>query len=241
MRGPRGNRGAIVVRVGRPEELFHVLWTGRRRTGPQPTRFWGLWSIGLGVLTFVSGGFLIAMFASLGLGRGAAPWGPINDLLSAIGNLMLAALIPVLSRRAVRRPWEGLGVRLLSGVSVVSAISGFLLVAQRLGFEASTAVSMVAIVLQVLWMGWLSSRFAEDPAVPRLVVTLGLAFAAAMLAGLGLVGAGLALGWDSPIGLVFVVPGAALGGVAWLAWPAWYVLLGRSMLRPGDPPRPGQH
>lgn len=198
-------------------------------TGPEPTRFWGQWSIFLGILTFTSGLFLLLMFISLGLGRSAAPWGPINDVLGALANLMLAALIPELSRRAVELPWERSGVWLLSGGSVVAAAAGFLLVAGKMGFSQSTAVSMVVIVLQVVWMLWLNRRFLRDPAVPILVSRFGITFAVLMLAGLLLVGLSFAAGSGTPMAKALQAAGGVLGGGAWLSWPAWFILIGRHM------------
>lgn len=206
-------------------------------TGPDPTRFWGQWSIILGVLTFTSGLFLLLMFISLGLGRGAAPWGPINDLLGGLSNLLLAALIPVLSRRAVGLPWERSAVWFLSGASVVAAASGFLLVAGKLGFEQSTAVSVVVIMLQVVWMLWLNRRFLRDPAVPTLVSRFGIAFAVLMLAGTLLLGLSFAAGSGTLTAKVLQVTGGTLGGAAWLSWPAWFILMGRHLKGSTRPPR----
>jgi hypothetical protein len=221
-----------MVRIGRLERHVQVVRPGGQPTGPEPTRFWGQWSIVLGVLTFTSGLFLLLMFISIGLGGSPAPWGPINDFLSGIANLLLAALIPVISRRATRGRWERYGVWLMATTSVVGAASSFMLVAGRLGFEQSTAVSIAVIVLQVLWMFWLNRRFITDPDVPRRVSRFGIAFAVSLLAALilfsisFLVGAGT---WATVLQAV----GGGVGGVAWLSWPIWFIFLGRHIARVG--------
>lgn len=220
-----------MIRIGRVDEYVHVVRSADAPTGPEPTRFWGQWSIVLGLLTFTSGLFLLIMFISLGLGRGPDPWGPVNDFLSGVANLLLAVLIPVLSHRAARLPWERLGVRVLAAASVVGAMAGFLLVARLMAFEQSTAVSIAVIVLQILWMLWLNRRFLDDPTVPRAVSRFGIAFAVSLLAALGLFGASFAAGPGSLVGTVLQSLGGVLGGVAWLSWPLWFIMVGRHLKR----------
>ncbi len=222
-----------MVRIGRLETPVQVVRPGGQPTGPEPTRFWGQWSIVLGVLTFTSGLFLLLMFISIGLGGSPDPWGPINDFLSGIANLLLAALIPVVSRRATRGRWQRYGVWLMAGASVVGAASSFLLVAGRLGFEQSTAVSIAVIVLQVLWMLWLNRRFSTDPGVPRRVSLFGIAFAVSLLAALVLFGTSFLVGAGTAVSTVLQAVGGAVGGVAWLSWPIWFVFLGRHLARIG--------
>ena len=220
-----------MVRIGRLEKPAHVIRPPGQHTGPEPTRFWGQWSIALGLLTFTSGLFLLLMFISLSVGGSAAPWGPINDFLSGITNLMLAALMPVLSRNAARGRWERYGVGLVAGTSVVAAASSFMLVAGRLGFEQSTAVSMVAIVLQVAWMFWLNRRYFADPDVPGRVSRFGITFAAALLTAMAVFGASFALPPDTLARTVLQWVAGSGGGVAWLSWPLWFILLGRHLTR----------
>lgn len=198
-------------------------------TGPFRSQNWGRCLTGLGVVTFASGGFLAAMFVSLGSGHSAAPWGPINDALGALSNVVLAAAIPMLSRRAARRRWERMLVRGAAGVLVVAAISAALLVAGVLAFEPSTVISMVAIGLQMVWLLWLNRRYAADPEVPVAVHRFGSVVAVTLLAGLALVGASFAFPWGSPAAYALLIPGVLGGGIAWLGWPAWYLLLGRHM------------
>lgn len=223
-----------MVRIGRLEKPVQIVRPDDRPAGPDPTRFWGQWSMVLGVLMFTSGLFLLLMFIAIGLGGSPSPWGPINDFLSGIANLLLAALIPVISRGAARTRWERSGVRLLTGASVLGAAASLLLVAGRMGFEQSTAVSVLVIVLQVLWMLWLNRRFRTDPGVPRQVSRFGIAFAVSLLAAMLLFGASFAV----PTGMArtaLQIVGGAVGGVAWLSWPIWFILVGRHMARPGRP------
>lgn len=102
----------------------------------------------LGVVMLASGAFLAVMFISLARGGSASPWGPINDLLGAAGNVLLAVLVPRLSRRAARTRRSRTFVRVVATASVAAAASGVLLVARVLPFEPSTAISIVTIVLQ---------------------------------------------------------------------------------------------
>ena len=124
---------------------------------------------------------------------------------------------------------------LMAGASVVGAAASLLLVAGRLGFEQSTAVSVIVIALQVLWMLWLNRRFLTDPGVPRQVGRFGIAFAVSLLAAMVLFGASFAIPTGPMARTVLQIVGGALGGVAWLSWPIWFILVGRLMARPGRP------
>jgi hypothetical protein len=198
---------------------------------PEPNQTDAIRLVGLGVVMLASGAFLLIMFISLATGGSAAPWGPINDLLSAAGNVLLAALLPRLSRAAARTGRARGFVRVVVGASLVAAASSVLMVAGVLPFEPSTAISIVAIVLQSAWMAWLNTAWSRDPRMPRRVARMGAAVGYGLLAGLGLVGASLLLPWGSAAANALLIPGVALGGVIWLVWPLWFVLVGRHLLR----------
>lgn len=203
------------------------------------TAAWGRLAIALGVAAFASGAFLIAMYVSLATGGSASPWGPINDVLMALVNLGLVGLVPWLGLPLARSGVERGFVWAVAGVGLVAALGGLAMVAGLLAFEVSTAISVGCILLQVLWMYWVNRRLAAEGRAPRVVSRFGLAFAVALLVGFVLVGAsfglgallGAALPWEHPVALVPLVVGAGLGGIAWLVWPAWYLLLGRHLLR----------
>ena len=187
--------------------------------------------VALGVVTFISGGFLAAMFTSMAQGGSAEPWGPINDTLSAGGNVALAVLVPVLSRRVARTGRARVFVQVVSAASLAGAASGALLVAGVLPFEPSTAISIVVIVVQSAWMLWLNRAWAGDPGLPRIISRFGTAFGAGMLGGLTLVGASLLLPWGSPAAKALLIPGVAVGGVMWILWPLWFIKVGRHLRR----------
>lgn len=198
---------------------------------PIPSRVWGRWTVTLGVVTFISGGFLIVMFVSLSQGGSAAPWGPINDALSAGGNVILAVLVPYLSRNAASTQGGRAFVRLVVAACLAAATAGLLLVAGVLPFEPSTAISMVAIVMQCAWMIWLNRAWLRDHRMPRRLARFGVAFGLGLLAGLALTGASLLLPWGSVAANVLLVPGLVLGAGMWIIWPLWFVMLGRHLSR----------
>lgn len=235
-----GHRNRRFLRTDVTSLSTEAVTSTEAAAGPPRSPVWGRTLTGLGVLTLASGGFLAAMFASLAAGGSAAPWGPINDGLSAVGNVVLAAAIPMLSRRAARRRWERVLVRSTVAVSLAAAVSGALLVAGLLAFEPSTAVSLVCIVVQIAWLWWLNRRYATDPEVPRPVHRFGTFVAATLLVAFALVGASFAFPWGSAAAYALLIPGVVGGGLAWLGWPAWYLLLGRYLAAaaPAEP-RPG--
>jgi hypothetical protein len=198
---------------------------------PEPDQSDAARLVALGGVMLASGAFLIVMFVSLARGGSAAPWGPINDLLSAAGNVLLAILVPRISRGAARTARERGFVRLIAGTCLVAAASGVLLVAQVLPFEPSTAISMVAITLQAAWMAWLNTAWSRDPRMPRSIWRTGGGVGYGLAAGLALTGASFLFPWGSTAAKTLLYPGVAIGGALWLAWPLWFVLLGRH-LRP---------
>jgi len=201
---------------------------------PQPDLIRGRWTVALGVVTFVSGAFLIVMFVSLSQGGSAAPWGPINDALSAGGNVILAALVPYLSRGAARTRGSRAFVRVVGAATLAAAASGLLLVAGVLPFEPSTAISMVTIVLQCAWMIWLNLAWLREGRIPRRISRFGMAFGVGLLAGIALVGGSLLLPWGSWAANALLIPGVVLGAGMWIVWPLWFVLLGRHLSRTAE-------
>lgn len=198
---------------------------------PEPNQSDAARLVALGVVMLTSGAFLIIMFVSLARGGSAAPWGPINDLLSAAGNVLLAVLVPRLSRRAARTRGQRGFVTLITGACLVAAASGVLLVARVLPFEPSTAISIGAIALQMAWMAWLNTSWSRDPGMPRSVWMTGAAVGYGLIAGLALTGTSFLLPGGSIAAKALLYPGLAIGGAVWLAWPLWFVLLGRHLHR----------
>lgn len=205
---------------------------GRDSPAPAASAGWARWSVGLGVLLFVSGAFLVVMYVSLALGGGAAPWGPINDALAAGGNVILAALVPYLSNAAARTPTARWFVRTVVAASLAASAAGLLLVTRLLSFETSTTVSILGIVVQCLWLIWLNRVWARHDAMPLRITRFGWAIGAGLLTGMALVAGSLLLPWGSAVANVLLFPGVVLGGVLWLAWPLYFILLGRH-LNPG--------
>ena len=204
--------------------------------GPGGGRRCGDWAVALGVINLVSGAFLAVMFASMAAGGSASPWGPINDILSAFGNIILAFLVPHLSRRVARSARARGFVRAIVTASLVAAASGFLLVAGVLPFEPSTVISMVVIVAQCVWMIWLNRHWLRNPALPRVSPLSGLGFGGVLLGAFALAGASFLLPSGSLPANLLLYPGVALGGLAWLLWPTWYLLVGQHLRR--AEPRP---
>lgn len=86
----------------------------------------------------------------------------------------------------------------------------------------------------VRWMLWLNRRFSTDPGVPRRVSRFGIAFAVSLLAALVLVGTSFLFEAGNGASTVLQAVGGAVGGVAWLSWPLWFIVLGRHVARVGE-------
>ena len=116
-----------MVRIGRLEEPVQVVRPDGRHAGPEPTRFWGQWSIVLGVLMFTSGLFLLLMFIAIGRdylavttlvgivvffpaflvileGMRVTPR-PLREIVEAFGGGLIA-VVPARPFTHFRRPWR---------------------------------------------------------------------------------------------------------------------------------------
>jgi hypothetical protein len=171
---------------------------------------------GLGGANLVTLGLLYAVEVPR---NGPYVFGAINDFG---GGLYFLSSIPVLQELSRRLDDDGpvsrAALATVVGSSAVAAGSSFLLAFSKIPFAPSTAVTVGAILVQSAWLTAVSGRRA------------GLA----MLAGLPV----FALGYLAPTGsalrkALFAV-GGTLSGAAWVSWPVWYLLVGRTLAAERD-------
>lgn len=161
-------------------------------------------------------------------------FGPLSDLGTVGWDLLLVVVVSGL------RPVLGPGVRARAlvlvtvVVSVGGAAASALLTIGALGFEVATAASVVAVLVQSLWLHRLGRGLRGTTWSPG-VVRLGRWAPVAQGVGAGVVLVGLALPWGSPPQVVVIAVGVALGLPAWAAWPVWFALAGREVGRHGVP------
>ncbi|MHA6693488.1 hypothetical protein [Homoserinimonas sp. A520] len=170
---------------------------------------------------------LILMYGIELPGGGSRWFGPASDILSGLSNLLLPFLIAHVGANAATTP----GTRAFNWVvivlSPVAAISSFLLVTDVLSFEVATPITVAVILLQAIWLFWVSGHFLADTDYPRRLARFGQAIGIGLVAGVVFVGAAVLFPWLSwpqlTLGVIGLIPGLA----AWLSWPFWYLWLGR--------------
>lgn len=177
-------------------------------------------------VTLTAGGFLIAMFVLEAPYDGPYVFGRANDVLSAVGNVLIAALVLHVSRPAERPGRSRIFVRIVVAASVVAAVSSILLFSGLLAFEVSTAISIAVILLQAAWMLWVNTQLYELGVFSRLLSRCGQLVGAGLWMGLLTVGISAMFGWLTIAQVLILGLGVFIAGGVWLAWPIWFVMLG---------------
>jgi hypothetical protein len=187
-----------------------------------------------GVFGIIGGLQLLGFFiVDFGLPRSGGPLGSANDLMGApTGTVM----IPVaLALHATLRPRQPVLLTLTGVVAMVGvAVSGPLLVYEVIDFfPTQLAIGAGSAALLLVWITLTSrlvGRFLFWSAPARLGRALGSAFVAA----LALLAVSLLLPSTSIAQQIVLGAGLALGGLAWLAMPLWFLLVGAQLTTATD-------
>jgi hypothetical protein len=179
-------------------------------------------------------GILLVLFFALadpfGAGEAGGRWawtGPGNDIAVAV---QFATFVPVAWALRGLLPATGAvraGTIAAVTAMVAAALLHALLVAGVIPFETQLPFVMVAFVVVFGWLLGASLAAHRSRALPRPLTRVGLLLGAGFTVGMLLAGAGLLL--PGPAGQVVLWLGLGVGCVAWLALPAFPLLLARSV------------
>lgn len=205
------------------------------RAGARPATWCAYAAAGLGGANLVTLGLLYAVEVPR---NGPYVFGAINDFGGGLYFLSSIPVLQELSRRLDDEPINRAVLATVVGSSAIAAGSSFLLAFHRIPFAPSTAVTVGTILVQSVWLTGVSTRLGRGGGWPKSLARLGQGAGVAMLAGLPV----LSLGYLAPSGsalrkALFAV-GGALSGAAWVSWPVWYLLVGRTLAaerRDSDP------
>jgi len=111
--------------------------------------------------------------------------------------------------------------------SVVGTLGSTLLVFDAIDFAVASALSIVAIVVQALWLVLANRLLRRIDGYPHGLGTFAIAAGAALLGGLAIIAIGLLLqpGTETP----FWTLGVAVGLLGWVSLPIWFLLAGVSL------------
>jgi hypothetical protein len=160
-------------------------------------------------------------------------FGAINDFG---GGLYFLTSIPVIwqvHRRLDDGPLSRTALWTVVGSSVAAAGSSFLLAFKVIPFAPSTAVTVGAILVQSVWVTVVNAKLLRRGGWPKRLARLGRGAGNAMLAGLPILSLGFLASHGSVLRYALFAIGGSLGGAAWISWPVWYLLVGRSLSRAG--------
>ena len=169
--------------------------------------------------------------------NGPYVFGAINDFG---GGLYFVSSIPVLQELSQRLdeddPISRAALGTVLGSSVAAAGSSFLLAFHRIPFAPSTVVTVGAILVQSAWLTAVSTRLGRRGRWPRGLARFGQGAGAAMLLGLPILSLGYLAPSGSTLRKALFAAGGALSGAAWISWPLWYLLIGRTLAAEGRDP-----
>lgn len=197
-----------------------------RASGHVDSRSVGGFAIAAGIVDAVCV-VAFVLFYAIETGRpGQHLFGPISDGTTALFDLLL---LPVLWFAAQRLPVATPG-RVYALITIVATTIGFLnsaLLVLRLMNEAvSFMLSLLVIAVQAGWFVLMGRRgdraLSLSRGLSRWALVIGLGILAAMVL---LVPAAL-LPATSPVAAVLWIVGTLVGGLAWLSWPAWFIVVG---------------
>ena len=213
----------IAAENSRQEEVGPAALPGDKQAG----RF-AYVAAGLGGANLVTLGLMYAIEVPR---NGPYYFGAINDFG---GGLYFLGSIPVLwqiHRRLDDGPASRAALWTVVGSSVAAAGSSFLLAFHVIPFAPSTAVTVGAILVQSVWVTLVSGKLLRRGGWPKRLARLGRGAGIAMLAGLPILSLGFLAPSGSALRNALLAVGGTLSGAAWVGWPVWYLLIGRSLSR----------
>ncbi|WP_413249117.1 hypothetical protein [Sinomonas flava] len=157
-------------------------------------------------------------------------FGPLSDWTSAIGTLLVGAVI-------VTMPWPArsplgatIGRVLVAVVSTAGALGSFLLVTRLMAFVPGTVLAVAGLVAQAIWLALVPRRIARAALISRRMGGVAAWLGGAFLGGLAIVLAGFAVPVPALQWALFIA-GGVVGLLGWVGAPIWYLLLGAGGLR----------
>ena len=181
---------------------------------------------GLGVVGVASLGAMYAVEVPKG---GPFVFGTINDVVGGAFSLAVIPVILQIHRRIPPGRAADAGKWLVPAACAAGSASSFLLIARKLEYKPSTAISLAAMTVQGGWLLLANRALLSSKGYPEDLARLGTAIGAGLLGALPV--AGLAFAEQLPAWLRRGVGGAGVTvvAVAWTAWPYWYFLAGRHL------------
>ena len=159
-------------------------------------------------------------------------WGPISDIGTTCWYLVAAPLFWSVGHAVLGGTRTGRTVAAVTTwSSVLGAASSTLLVVRVLPFGVSTALTVLALLAQCLWLYLVGRAMARTGGWGARLTQVAILAALGQLVGAGIAAASMALDWGSAAQTVVVV-GLVPGLLGWASWPLWFVLLALGLRRP---------
>ena len=151
--------------------------------------------------------------------------GPVNDWLAVFGAVpwVVAMILLSMRVRAGALLWS-LTIVTCAGVLAIAVVT-LLMLFGRADLQAQSFVAVPATVVAFVWVAVAAAAMRAAAAIPPWVAILAIALLLALAAGAAIIGIGYLVGSSSPIQFPLYVTGAVIGGLAWFAFPVWWLAL----------------
>ncbi|WP_411722519.1 hypothetical protein [Mycetocola sp.] len=149
--------------------------------------------------------------------------GPVNDWLSVLGAVpwIVAMILVTLRMQAGAAMWVFTIVASV-GVTALATVT-LLMLAGRADLQAQTIVAIPATVIAFAWIAGVAPALRAVSAIPPWVSVLAIVLFVALLVGAAAAGVGFLAPSGSPVQTGFYTAGAVIGGLAWFAFPIWWL------------------
>lgn len=160
-------------------------------------------------------------------------WGPISDIGTTCWYLVAAPLFWGVGHAVLGGTRTGRTVTAVTTwSSVLGAASSTLLVVRVVPFGVSTALTVLALLAQCIWLYLVGRVMARNGGWGARLARVAILAAEGQFLGAGIAAASLALGWGSAAQTVVMAVGLVPGLLGWISWPLWFVLLALGLRRP---------
>lgn len=155
--------------------------------------------------------------------------GPVNDWLAVLGAGPWVVAMVLLTMYLGAGPWFWTLTIVASAGAVAIAIVTLLLITGVVGLQTQSVVAVGATLVAFAWAAVAAPVAESAGALPPWASVFAIAMAVALVVGGIIAGIGYLAPAGSALQATFYVAGGAIGGLAWLAFPTWWLIVASTL------------
>ena len=170
----------------------------------------------------------LALFYALAVpfSGGTSRWswlGPVNDWLSVIGAAPWIVAMILFAMRIRAAPWLWVLTAAACVGAAAIAIVTLLMLSGRAGLQTQAVVALAATLVAFAWTAVAAERARSMGVIPAWVSFFAIAIVVALVVAGIVAGIGALAPAGSAVQTTLYVVGGAIGGLAWFAFPVWWL------------------